>query len=101
MKEIIDFLRDLSCNNNREWFTANKQRYEAGILKFQAAVEGGHVQEIAFYGDFLATSPMSPLPDALIGCAFRREDVATVLDRFDLTSLFGGITKDEILNVIF
>jgi len=79
----------------------NKQRYEAGILKFQAAVEGGHIQEIAFYGDFLATSPMSPLTDALIGCAFRREDVATVLDRFDLTSLFGGITKDEILNVIF
>ena len=28
----------------------NKQRYEAGILKFQAAVEGGHIQEIAFYG---------------------------------------------------
>ena len=28
MKEIIDFLRDLSCNNNKEWFTANKQRYQ-------------------------------------------------------------------------
>ena len=28
MKEIIDFLRDLSYNNNREWFNVNKQRYE-------------------------------------------------------------------------
>ena len=27
MKEIIGFLRDLSCNNNREWFAANKERY--------------------------------------------------------------------------
>lgn len=28
MKEILQFLRDLSCNNNKEWFTANKQRYQ-------------------------------------------------------------------------
>ena len=28
MKEIIDFLRDLSCNNNKVWFTANKKRYQ-------------------------------------------------------------------------
>lgn len=28
MKEIISFLRDLSCNNNKEWFTANKDRYQ-------------------------------------------------------------------------
>lgn len=27
MKETIGFLRDLSCNNNREWFAANKERY--------------------------------------------------------------------------
>lgn len=28
MDEILSFLRDLSCNNNKEWFTANKQRYQ-------------------------------------------------------------------------
>ena len=27
MKETIGFLRDLSCNNNREWFAANKERF--------------------------------------------------------------------------
>lgn len=27
MKEILNFLRELSCNNNKEWFTANKGRY--------------------------------------------------------------------------
>lgn len=29
MKEIIDFLSDLRANNNREWFAANKSRYDA------------------------------------------------------------------------
>lgn len=27
MKKILDFLTDLSANNNREWFNANKDRY--------------------------------------------------------------------------
>ena len=27
MKEVYKFLKDLSRNNNREWFLANKQRY--------------------------------------------------------------------------
>jgi uncharacterized protein (TIGR02453 family) len=29
MKAIIDFLEELEKNNNREWFTANKKRYES------------------------------------------------------------------------
>lgn len=28
MEEILAFLRDLSCNNNKEWFAQNKQRYQ-------------------------------------------------------------------------
>lgn len=28
MKELISFLRDLEKNNNREWFNANKDRYQ-------------------------------------------------------------------------
>ena len=40
--ELFDFLRELKDNNNREWFAANKERYEA------------HVQEpaLAFIEDF-------------------------------------------------
>ena len=35
MKEIIDFLRDLSCNNNKEWFNANKLRYQQVLSLWQ------------------------------------------------------------------
>ena len=34
MKDIIDFLRDLSCNNNKEWFAANKQRYQTMLARW-------------------------------------------------------------------
>ena len=34
MKDIIDFLRDLSCNNNKEWFAVNKQRYQTMLARW-------------------------------------------------------------------
>lgn len=39
MKEILHFLRDLSCNNNREWFVANKERYQDVLRKWQTFCE--------------------------------------------------------------
>lgn len=34
MREILDFLADLAYNNNREWFMANKARYDAAHKLF-------------------------------------------------------------------
>lgn len=39
MKEIISFLRELQANNNREWFMANKSRYTALQVRFNAFVD--------------------------------------------------------------
>lgn len=39
MKEILRFLRDLSCNNNKEWFTANKDRYQKVLEQWYAFCE--------------------------------------------------------------
>lgn len=79
----------------------NKRRYEAGSIEPCIAVENGKITQIVFYGDFLSTCPLEPLTEALQGCLFRREDVAPVLDRFDLQAMFGGITREEILDVMF
>ena len=39
MKEVLDFLKDLSRNNNRDWFQANKPRYESSVEKILALTE--------------------------------------------------------------
>lgn len=79
----------------------NKRKWEGGILEPKLEVEKGLITNAVFYGDFLAVCSMDELTDALQGCAFRREDVAAVLDRFTLRDYFGGITKDEILDTLF
>jgi len=42
-KELFKFLSDLSKNNNREWFNANKERYRSNVVapvcEFIAAIQ--------------------------------------------------------------
>ncbi len=37
-KLILDFLKEVSANNNREWFHANKKKYEAAHREFEKGV---------------------------------------------------------------
>ena len=79
----------------------NKRRFSGGTLEAGLRVEGGYIKEAVFYGDFLSLTSLTPLTEALAGCAFREEDVGAVLDRFPLREMFGGIERAEILETIF
>ena len=80
---------------------SNKRRFSGGGIEVGLHVEQGLITNIAFYGDFLAVSPLEPLTEALRGCPLRREAVESVLERFSLRELFGSITEQEILDTIF
>jgi uncharacterized protein (TIGR02453 family) len=51
-RSTLDFLRDLRANNNREWFAANKDRYQAEKEKFENFV-GELIQEFSAVDDRL------------------------------------------------
>ena len=60
MKSIIDFLTDLSQNNDRTWFEANRERYKLvkqrmdevaaefieALASFDPSVEGVQVKDV-------------------------------------------------------
>ncbi len=48
MKRVLDFLNELRLNNDREWFTANKKRYQEALDVFNGFAE----QLIAEIGGF-------------------------------------------------
>lgn len=79
----------------------NKRRFDGGSLEVGLKVERGHITECAFYGDFLSLTSLAPLTEALRGVPFREEDASAVLERFPLGEMFGGITREEILETIF
>ena len=39
MKTILNFIKDLKANNNREWFNENKAKYEEAKKQFEAYVD--------------------------------------------------------------
>ena len=76
MKRVIQFLEELKDNNNREWFQANKKRYQEvkaiyesyvgevirGIARVDAEIEGVEVKDTVFriYRDVRFSSDKSP-----------------------------------------
>ena len=48
----------------------------------------------------MATAPLAALIEALRGTRCEESPLSEVLSCFDLRSLFGGITRDEILSLI-
>ena len=60
----------------------------------------GRIEDISFFGDFMATAPLDGLTEALRGVRLDAESLTEVLDRFDLPSLFGGIRKEEVLSLL-
>ena len=80
---------------------ANRKHWPGGGLEVRLTVAEGRIREISFWGDFLSTSSLDPLTEALRGCPFRREDVAAVLERFSLPAFFGTIQEGEILDTMF
>ena len=76
MKEILDFLQDLSANNDRTWFEANRDRYKQvkkrmdavaaefieAVSAFDPAVEGVQVKDATYriYRDTRFTKDKSP-----------------------------------------
>lgn len=76
-------------------------RFAGGMLRVRLNVEGGRIADAAFSGDFLAVTALDPLVEALRHTPFQRDAVSAVLDAFPLEQMFGAITKDEILQVIF
>ena len=79
----------------------NKRYFEGGCVEPRVFVEKGLITDITFYGDFLAVKPLDELTQALKGCPMRADAVGAILDRFSMTELFGGIKREEILDVLF
>ena len=78
----------------------SRRRFPGGTLEVYMNLHAGRIEEVTFFGDFMATAPLDGLTGALRGIRRDAESLTEVLDRFDLPSLFGGIRKEEVLSLL-
>jgi lipoate-protein ligase A len=90
-----------TCGNSPPFGKRNRAHYAGGKLEVRLDIGEGRISGISFGGDFLARRPLDELTAALTGCRYRREAVFEVLARFPVSDLFGGITVDEVMAVVF
>lgn len=79
----------------------NKQRFAGGTLEIKLSVAEGCITDIAFFGDFMARKATDEVADSLVGCRFEREEAEKAFEQFETEDYFGGITLDEIMQVMF
>ena len=78
----------------------NRRRFPGGTLEVRMNTHEGRIQEIAFYGDYMAAAPNTALCEALRDVPLTRHALAETLAGFDIGALFGAITAKEITETI-
>ena len=76
-------------------------RFPGGRLEVKADVQNGVIQDIRFIGDFLALMEIDPAQDELKGVRFERENVRKALEPLPIEQIFGAVTLEDILTLLF
>lgn len=77
-----------------------RRRFPGGLLEIHMNVSQGNITQLRIFGDFLALTPVTPLENALIGCACREDALETALAAVSDFSCLGGITREQLLDTI-
>jgi len=104
-------VRDLAEKKYRSWewtwgrspaYTLkNRKRWPGGTLEVLLDVRDGHIAQITFRGDFMATTDCTPAETALRGLPYIRQAADDALSGLDLPPMFGQLTREQLLQTIF
>ena len=78
----------------------NRKRFPGGSVEVRMDVHRGHIEDVIFFGDYMATRSQAELIEALRGTARTPEAIDAVFSRFDFPALFGAVTEKEILSLM-
>lgn len=78
----------------------NAKKIPAGFIEVHLDVErGGKIEKAKIFGDFFASQPIEELEDFLIGKYHYINELEGFFKTIDLTSYFGKVTNEEIIEL--
>ncbi len=83
-----------------QYATVCRRRFPGGLLEIHMTVRQGTLAQLRIFGDFLALTPVKPLEDALIGCAYRADALEKAFDTIPDLDCLGGITREELIDTL-
>ncbi|WP_268913462.1 lipoate--protein ligase [Lentilactobacillus sp. SPB1-3] len=92
---------DWVYGNSPEFTVKKRQHFTSGTIDARFVVDDGKITVAKFYGDFFGPKDAADLADKLVGTKFERAEVEQVLNDVDVNQYFNGISKDELLDLLF
>lgn len=77
------------------------KRFPQGGVDVRLEVNKGIIEEITIFGDFFGVGEVEEIQQALVGVKYEREEIEQALAAFDIPKYFGGITSDEIVQLLY
>lgn len=83
-------------------FNIQKQhRFPSGSIDIRLEVNKGMIEEAAIFGDFFGVGDVAEVQELLVGTKYERAAISEVLSPIDIPKYFGGVKKDEFLQLIY
>lgn len=76
-------------------------RYPSGGLDIRLEVNRGIIEGITIYGDFFGVGDVQEIEKLLVGTKYDRTAIAEKLVDIEIPTYFGGVTKEEFLQLIY
>ncbi|MCH4008254.1 lipoate--protein ligase [Companilactobacillus sp.] len=78
-------------------FTAKQRKhFDMGTVDVRYNVEDGKIENAEIYGDYFGMKDANDIKKALLGVKFDRDEILSVLAKFNLDDYFKGIPQDEL-----
>lgn len=83
-------------------FNIQKQhRFPSGSIDIRLEVNKGIIEEAKIFGDFFGVGDVAEVEGLLVGAKYDRTAISEALQQIDIQKYFGGVSKEEFLQLIY
>lgn len=78
-----------------------EHRFPVGKVDIRLDVASGVIQSAKIYGDFFGKGDIQDVEERLVGTRYDRTAIDEALRGMDISAYFGGVTREELLSLIY
>ena len=79
----------------------HSHRFPTGGVDVRLEVNKGMIEEVKIYGDFFGVGDMAEVEKLLTGLPYSKQAIEEALEPIDVPKYFGGISKEELVQLIY
>lgn len=92
---------DWNYGQSPKFNVQRSHRFQSGSIDVRLEVKKGVMEEVHIFGDFFGVGDMVDVEQALVGKKYERNVIEEALNTIDIPTYFGGVTKEQFIQLIY